>query len=170
MSVNVAHFSTDSAVSTCKIEIYDVEAQVCRVKICQNGVDCEFAAVDCRPHGHDCEPAIIDWVLLFEKSKNAFRRLQSHNCRYEASICHLRISHPGLHPSYERFAAHNRHLVVHNFKIVNCALPFGVFICWVASFLSLASNDQSSAYREHLALRRMQRTRGGRDPPFGTIQ
>jgi hypothetical protein len=96
--------------------------------------------------------------------------LQDHSCRCDVSNCHLETSHPGLRPSHGYSAALYRDLETRYFKIVNLPSATTGFIFWLESCHSIASNHQTPAYGELLARRRVHRTRGGRDPPFATIQ
>jgi hypothetical protein len=96
--------------------------------------------------------------------------LQDHNCRCDAFNCHLEPSFPGLRASRRHCAAHNRHLGTRNSKIVNLPLAITSFICCRACFHSIGSIHRSPAFGALLVRRRMQRSLGGRDPPFGTIE
>ena len=162
--------ATRAAISCCNICIYNVDGRFDSAEICQNGIDCESANVDCWFHGLDCELPIMSWVFPFDDWKNAFPKLQDHNCGYAARNRHQQDVHPGLRTSQRRSAVRNRPLEAHNFKIVNLQLAIAGFIWGLACLQSIASNHQSPRYGALFVRRGMQRSPGGRDPPSVRIQ
>ena len=132
-----------AAVSDCNTTSYIASTLLDAAEGCQNGIDCEPAALDCVFHAVGCQPALVDCMSPIDESRLAILKLQTCKSRCRTSRCRLETSRRWLQISHRRCETHKRPLRTRNFKNVSLQAAISDFISCLPSCQSIPSAHQT---------------------------
>jgi hypothetical protein len=137
--------STRSAISYYKTTTYGAQVSRDAAGICQNGIDCELAALDCVPHVDVWGFTAVDRGPPIDVRELPILKLHARKGRCRASGCRLRTSHRELKVSRRHCEAHKRQVRTHNFERKSLQVAMSDSSSCPASSQSIASTQQTIA-------------------------
>jgi hypothetical protein len=160
-------YPTHSAISCHNVTTYSVRAWLDAAGICQNGIDCELAALDCVPHVDVWGFTDVDRGPPIDIRELPILEMRAFKSRLNACGCRLQISHRELQVPHRHREVHKRHLRTRNFEKKGLQLAISDFFSCVVSPQSIASAQQTIAVFGPFAARCYQRACLARAPPSG---